>query len=123
MKLQDHLTDVPEYIVPSSLKNIVTVANDSKKKTEKVKFKTGRSKAFNKYLVKSHISLIRRDNMKRLKTSNRIFVYCRQRKRIHYQVWSSVVLIILKIKRMFKSFSLFSNIYLYIMFIYFACNQ
>lgn len=52
VKLQDHLTDVPEYIVPSSLKNIVTIVNDSKKKPEKVKFKTGRNKAFNKYLVK-----------------------------------------------------------------------
>ncbi|XP_065226799.1 probable ATP-dependent RNA helicase DDX56 [Planococcus citri] len=58
VKLQDHLTDVPDYIVPPSLKNIVSIVNDSKKKPEKVKFKTGRNKAFNKYVAKKKNPLL-----------------------------------------------------------------
>ncbi|XKL69309.1 hypothetical protein PGB90_007078 [Kerria lacca] len=52
VKLQDHLSDVPDYIVPSSLKNIISIDKNDKKKDTNIKFKQGKNKAFKKYLAK-----------------------------------------------------------------------
>lgn len=51
VKLQDHLTDVPDYIIPSSLKDVISVESITKPNSGKLKFKKGRNKAFQKYMV------------------------------------------------------------------------
>lgn len=51
VKLQDHLTDVPDYIVPSSLRDVISNKSDDVKPRCGIKFKAGRNKAFRKYMV------------------------------------------------------------------------
>lgn len=58
VKLQEHLSHVPDYLIPKSLKSVIRNdrnAGDRKKKNnkdQKIKFKTGRNKAFNRYVGK-----------------------------------------------------------------------
>lgn len=58
VKLQDHLTDVPDYIIPSSLKDVVSIESITKPNCENLKFKQGRNKAFQKYMAKKKDPLV-----------------------------------------------------------------
>lgn len=51
VKVSDHLADVPDYIVPSSLKEVVSTKIDKKNPKEKFKLKQGKNRAFRKYVV------------------------------------------------------------------------
>ncbi|KAK7574293.1 hypothetical protein V9T40_011484 [Parthenolecanium corni] len=52
VKVSDHLADVPDYIVPSSLKEVVSTKIDKKNPKEKFKLKQGKNRAFRKYVAK-----------------------------------------------------------------------
>lgn len=51
VKLSDHLADVPDYIVPSSLREVVATKIVRKAPKEKLKLKQGKNRAFRKYVV------------------------------------------------------------------------
>lgn len=53
MKIQQHLADVPEYIVPPTLKNIAGITKKAKRKRERYQTSESSKKKFEVNVVKN----------------------------------------------------------------------